>query len=64
MSLNSMSEKKQTVKKIKISESSKIAAFITAISSKNYAQAHKYLTAVVNNKLQARISKAANDPLF
>lgn len=45
-------------------ESSGIIAFINAISAKNYALAHKYLTGVVNDKLKARIDKAASNPLF
>jgi hypothetical protein len=48
----------------KITGARNIAAFITAVSSKKYALAHKYLTSVVSEKLKARINKAASKPLF
>jgi SLT domain-containing protein len=44
--------------------SSNISKFITSISSKNYADANKYLKAAIETKLSARINKAANQPLF
>lgn len=47
-----------------IKESQDIAAFIAAISSKNYAQANKYLQLAINEKIKTRISKAASKPLF
>lgn len=49
---------------IHIKESQDIAAFIAAISSKNYAQANKYLKSAINEKIKTRISKAASKPLF
>lgn len=51
-------------KKEIVSESNGIAQFIAAISSKNYALAHKYLTSVVNDKIKERINKAVSTPLF
>ncbi len=54
---------KKKVKKI-VGESTNISNFVTAISTKNYAEATKYLTAIVNNKIRARISEAINEPLF
>lgn len=45
-------------------ETKGIAAFISAISVKNYALAHKYLTGVVNEKIKTRINTAASKPLF
>jgi len=47
-----------------ITESKNISNFITAISTKNYAQANKYLKDVIEAKLQARISASLNEPLF
>lgn len=41
-----------------------IAAFISAISAKKYASAHKYLTSIVNEKIKKRINNAASKPLF
>jgi hypothetical protein len=45
-------------------EESLIGKFITAISSKNYAHAHKYLQSVVNKKIESRINKTTSKPLF
>ena len=47
-----------------ITESGGVVAFINAISSKNYAQANKYLHSVIEGKLQQRISASLNEPLF
>lgn len=47
-----------------IKESFNIAKFITAVSSKNYASANKYLRSAVEQKLQQRIAQAVNQPLF
>ena len=55
---------KNIKKDTNINESYNISAFIAAISSKKYAQAHKYLKLVVNEKIKNRISKAAAKPLF
>lgn len=66
--LTTRANKRSAIKAIKklanINESHNIAAFIAAISSKKYAQAHKYLKLVVNEKIKNRISKAASKPLF
>ena len=42
----------------------KIVKFIEHISNKNYAEAHKYLKSIINDKITTRISKAAEKPLF
>ena len=42
----------------------KIVKFIEHISNKNYAEAHKYLKSIINDKLTTSISKAAEKPLF
>lgn len=51
-------------KKAPITEAEDVVAFINAISSKNYAQANKYLHSVIEGKLQQRISASLNEPLF
>jgi len=51
-------------KEEKLTESTGIVEFINAISSKNYAQANKYLQGVIEDKLQQRISASLNEPLF
>lgn len=43
---------------------SKIANFISAISDKNYAHAHKYLKGAVEDKIETRIDNATEKPLF
>lgn len=45
-------------------EETQISKFISSLSTKNYAQAHKYLTSVVNSKIQSRISDVARKPFF
>lgn len=47
-----------------VSESSGIVKFINAISSKNYAQANKYLKGIIESKLEKRITQSLNEPLF
>ena len=42
----------------------KITKFIREISNKNYAQAHKYLKSVIEDKLEKKINKATDKPLF
>lgn len=54
-----MSEKNTT-----ISTRSKIIKFINAISAENYAAANKYLQTAVQDKIEARIRRAAKKPLF
>jgi hypothetical protein len=45
-------------------ESTEIGNFVEAIMEKNYAEAYKYLSSVVESKLQARIAKEVSTPLF
>ena len=59
-----MSKKKKKAPKAPITEAEDVVAFINAISSKNYAQANKYLHSVIEGKLQQRISASLNEPLF
>lgn len=47
-----------------IKESDNIVKFITSVSSKNYALAHKYLKQVIEDKIQSRIKASLNKPLF
>jgi len=51
-------------KKVPVHESKYIAQFIGSVSDKKYALAHKYLRAVINEKVKARIASSLNDPLF
>lgn len=55
--------KKKPNKKV-VKESADIKGFIAAISGKKYALANKYLKAVINSKIQNRISSSLNEPLF
>jgi hypothetical protein len=45
-------------------ESQGIQKFISAISSKNYAAANKYLKSVIELKLKTRINNQLDTPLF
>lgn len=45
-------------------EESSILSFIDSILEKNYDDASKYLTSILNSKLQARIEKELATPLF
>jgi hypothetical protein len=47
-----------------LNENADIKNFITSISTKKYALAHKYLKQVVEDKIKARISSSLNEPLF
>jgi len=51
---------------VKPSEKTKqdISKFISAVSDKNYADAHKYLQGAVEDKVLTRINKATDKPLF
>ena len=51
-------------KKVPMHETKYIAQFISSVSDKKYALAHKYLRAVINEKIEARIATSLNDPLF
>ena len=42
----------------------KITKFIQEISSKNYAQAHKYLKSAIEDKITKKIDRATDKPLF
>tara|TARA_R110002020_G_C16111527_1_gene759569 strand:- start:12 stop:158 length:147 start_codon:yes stop_codon:yes gene_type:complete len=41
-----------------------ISKFIEEVSNKNYAQAHKYLKSLIEDKITKRIDKATDKPLF
>ena len=56
----SSKKKKKKIQK----EASEITSFISCISNKNFAQAHKYLRSLVEKKIQQRISTSLNKPLF
>ena len=43
---------------------SKLGKFISAVSSKNYAEANKYLKDAVEDKLLTKINNATEKPLF
>lgn len=51
-------------KKVDIQESASIIRFIEAIMTENHADAHKYLRDTINQKIQQRISKEIEKPLF
>lgn len=59
-----MGSKDKAIKKAKMNEAADIANFITAISSKKYAQANKYLKGIITDKIQSRIKRSLNEPLF
>jgi len=63
---NAKSMKKTSPKRKKkvLKDSVEVSKFITAISSKNYAQANKYLKGIIEAKIQNRINLALNEPLF
>lgn len=42
----------------------KITQFISAISDKNYADAHKYLKGAIEDKIINKIDTATEKPLF
>ena len=50
--------------KCKINENSMITSFINRIFEKNYNAANKYLTDILNSKLQKRIEDELITPLF
>jgi hypothetical protein len=56
--------KKRKSKKRVVKEAADISSFITAISTKKYALAHKYLKQVIEDKIAKRISSSLNEPLF
>jgi hypothetical protein len=56
--------KSAKAKKKVVKESKDIKNFITSISTKKYALAHKYLKQVIEDKIKSRISSSLNEPLF
>lgn len=46
------------------SDRSQIKKFISSVSNKNYADAHKYLGNAVEDKMLTRINSATDKPLF
>jgi hypothetical protein len=59
-----MGSKDKAIRKAQLKEAADITNFITAISSKKYAVANKYLKAIITDKIQARIKNSLNEPLF
>lgn len=60
-----MGSRDKAIKKAKtLKESQDIVNFITAISSKKYALANKYLKGIITDKIQTRIQRSLNEPLF
>ena len=57
-----MAKKKK--KKSTLKESNDIKNFITSISTKKYALAHKYLKQIVEDKIQRKITSSLHQPLF
>jgi hypothetical protein len=57
-------DNKSVESKTILKESTDIKNFITSISTKKYALAHKYLKQVIEDKIKARISSSLNEPLF
>lgn len=55
---------KENKKKRVIKESQAIKSFISSISTKKYALAHKYLKQIVEDKIQAKITSSVHKPLF
>jgi hypothetical protein len=43
---------------MKPSEKAKIAQFLKALNEKKYANAHKYLKSVINEKVATRVNEA------
>lgn len=60
----SYDRKEDDTKKETFNESEALANFANAIEEKNYADAYKYLSSVVESKLQARIVTEYQLPLF
>ena len=55
---------KNKKKKSTLKESNDIKNFITSISTKKYALAHKYLKQIVEDKIQRKITSSLHQPLF
>ena len=54
----------EDTKKAEINTKQQINKFISSVSDKKYADAHKYLQAAIEDKVLTRIDKATNKPLF
>jgi hypothetical protein len=54
----------EDTKKAEINTKQQINKFISSVSDKNYASAHKYLQSVIEDKVLTRINKATEKPLF
>lgn len=57
-------ESKKSKTNCKINENATITSFINCIFEKNYNAANKYLTDILNSKLQKRIENELTTPLF
>jgi hypothetical protein len=51
-------------KKVDLQESASAIKFIEAIMTKNHAEAHSYLKNMINQKIQQKISREIEKPLF
>lgn len=60
----SYDRKKDKEEKETFDESLDIGLFVDAIMEKKYADAYKYLSTVVESKLQAKIANEISTPLF
>ena len=59
-----LKQERKIKKEEKIDENSMITSFINRIFEKNYNAANKYLTDILNSKIQKRIEKEIETPLF
>lgn len=55
---------KVSSKEQRMSETTNILKFISAVSAKNYAAANKYLKSAIESKLKSRINNQLDTPLF
>jgi len=58
------SKKEYKRKKETFDESVDISMFLDNLISKNYAEADKYIKRVIDSKIQERIARELNTPLF
>ena len=59
-----LKQERKIKKEDKINENAMITSFINCIFEKNYNAANKYLTDILNSKLQKRIENELTTPLF
>ena len=59
-----LKQERKIKKEEQIDENSMITSFINRIFEKNYNAANKYLTDILNSKIQKRIEKEIETPLF